>query len=166
MWRASRLLIRNRAFSRWTFVCRCLPKALMISQFWDTMMATSKRNSSERRVLWVQASHRDLLSLPEMVRERFATAVDASQFGGKDPIAKAWKGLGPGVFELARWYRGNTYRLVYAVCFPGAVYVLHAFQKRSPSGRKTAQRDVRMVRRRYVVARDDYEVRYETEQES
>jgi phage-related protein len=117
------------------------------------------------QVLWVQASRRDLLSLPEMVRDRFATALDVVQFGGKDPVAKPWKGLGPGVFELAIRNRGNAYRLVYAVSFPRVVYVLHAFQKRSPSGRKTSRLDAQMVRRRFAVARDNYEVRYGKQKE-
>ncbi len=56
--------------------------------------------------------------------------------------------------------RGDTYRAVYAVKFEGAVYVLHAFQKKSPSGIKTARKDVELIGRRLNEAKADYEVRY------
>ena len=55
---------------------------------------------------------------------------------------------------------GNTYRAVYAVRFKEVVYVLHAFQKKSPKGIKTAQLDVDLVERRLKIAQQDYEARY------
>ncbi len=54
----------------------------------------------------------------------------------------------------------NTYRAVYAVKFEGAVYVLHAFQKKSPSGTKTTQTDVELIAQRFKLARQDCEARY------
>jgi phage-related protein len=63
-------------------------------------------------------------------------------FGGKHPNAKPWKGAGPGVLEIVEDYRGDAYRAIYTVRFAGAVYVLHAFQKKSPSGIKTPKREV------------------------
>ena len=51
-------------------------------------------------------------------------------------------------------------RAVYAVKFEKAPYVLHAFQKKSPKGIKTAQTDVQLVSRRLKVASEDYEARY------
>ena len=41
--------------------------------------------------------------------------------------------------------------------------LLHAFQKKSPRGVKTAQADIEMVERRLKLARRDYEARYGTE---
>lgn len=40
--------------------------------------------------------------------------------------------------------------------------MLHAFQKKSPKGIKTAQRDIDLVARRLKVAQQDYEARYGT----
>ena len=71
-----------------------------------------------------------------------------AQFGGTAPTAKPWKGLGPGVLEIVESYDGNAYRAVYTVRFEKAVYVLHAFQKKSPSGIRTAKRDVDPVAER------------------
>jgi phage-related protein len=83
-----------------------------------------------------------------------------AQFGGKHPKAKPWKGEGPGVLEIVEDHRGDTYRAVYTVKFDQAVYVLHAFQKKSPKGIKTAQTDVELVSRRLRSASEDYEARY------
>ena len=55
---------------------------------------------------------------------------------------------------------GDTYRAVYTVRFKNVVYVLHAFQKKSPKGIKTAQIDVDLVERRLKVAQQDYEGRH------
>ena len=44
--------------------------------------------------------------------------------------------------------------------FKEVVYVLHAFQKKSPKGIKTGRVDVDLIERRLKVAQQDYEVRY------
>jgi phage-related protein len=87
-------------------------------------------------------------------------ALSVAQFGSKHPAAKPWKGQGPGVLEVVNDFDGNGYRSVYTVRFKRAVYVLHAFQKKSPKGIKTAQHDVRLVGRRLKSAQEDYEQRY------
>jgi phage-related protein len=53
----------------------------------------------------------------------------------------------------------DTFRAIYTVRFKGAVYVLHAFQKKSPSGIRTAMQDVELVGERLKRAREDYETR-------
>lgn len=70
------------------------------------------------------------------------------------------EGEGPGVFEIVEDFRGNAYRAVYTVRFQMAMYVLHCFQKKSPSGIRTAKTDVELIRDRLKAARKDYEVRY------
>lgn len=64
---------------------------------------------------------------------------------------------GPGVIEVVERHDGNAYRAVYTVRFAGAIYVLHAFQKKSPSGIKTDKRDVDLVGERLKKAQADYE---------
>ena len=81
-------------------------------------------------------------------------------FGGTAPTAKPWKGLGPGVLEIVESHDGNAYRAVYTVRFEKAVYVLHAFQKKSPSGIRTAKRHVDLVAERLKTAESDYEEHY------
>jgi phage-related protein len=67
------------------------------------------------------------------------------------------------VFEVVENYWGGTWRAVYTVRFENAVYVLHGFQKKSPSGVRTAQHDVDLVSERLKLARRDYEERYAKE---
>jgi hypothetical protein len=76
------------------------------------------------------------------------------------PDAKPWKDLGPGVFEVVSDYKTDTFRAGYVVRFEHALYVLHCFQKKSPSGTRTAKTDVEMIERRLKAAQADYEVRY------
>lgn len=66
--------------------------------------------------------------------------------------AKPLKGVGSGVFEIVTRFDKNTYRTVYAVQIGETLYVLHAFQKKSPRGIKTAQSDVDLIKQRYKQA--------------
>jgi phage-related protein len=123
-------------------------------------MARLKRALGERPLFWVGSSKEDLRAFPEEVQDHIGTALSVAQFGGKHPRAKPWRGEGPGVFEVVEDHRGDTYRAVYTVRFEDAVYVLHAFQKKSPSGVRTSQRDVDLIGRRLNEAQRDFEVRY------
>ena len=64
------------------------------------------------------------------------------------------------MFELVEEGRGGTWRVAHTVRFEKAVYVLHCFQKKSPSGVRTAVTDVDLIHQRLKTAREDYEVRY------
>jgi phage-related protein len=123
-------------------------------------MARSKNVSGEKPLFWVGTSKRDLLDFPEAVKDEIGVALSVAQFGGKHPSAKPWKGEGPSVLEIVGDHRGDTYRTVYTVKFERAVYVLHAFQKKSSKGIRTARTDVELVARRLKAASEDYEVRY------
>lgn len=65
--------------------------------------------------------------------------------GGKADIAKPMKGLGSGVFEIALPYRGNAFRVVYAVQVGDDLWVVHAFQKKSTDGIKTPKREIDLI---------------------
>jgi phage-related protein len=119
-----------------------------------------KLAKGERPLDWVGSSKKDFLAFPEPVKDEMGDALGLAQFGGKHPSAKPWKGQGAGVFELVEAHDGNAYRAVYTVRFKEAVYVLHAFQKKSPSGIKTAQTDIDLIERRLKLAQQDHETRY------
>jgi phage-related protein len=114
----------------------------------------------EKPVAWVGSAKRDFLEFPEPVKGEMGNALGVAQFGGKHPSAKQWKGQGSGVFEIVEDFDGDTYRAVYTVKFREVVYVLHAFQKKSPKGIRTARGDIELVERRLRLAREDYEARY------
>src|SRR5713101_8799751 len=123
-------------------------------------MGRATRAPGEKPLFWSGSSLNDLLAFPEAVKDKIGTALSVAQFGGKHPRSKPWKGAGPGVFEVVEDHRGDTYRAIYTVKFEKAAYVLHAFQKKSPKGIKTPQKDVELVSRRLRAASEDYEVRY------
>ncbi len=116
--------------------------------------------SPEKPLYWAGSAKNELLAFPEEVVDDFGYALGMVQQGGVPPSAKPWKGEGPGVFELVEDHRGDTWRVVYTVRFEKAVYVLHCFQKKSPSGVRTAKTDIELIHERLKVARADYEVRY------
>jgi len=118
------------------------------------------RPSSEKPLHWVGSAKKDLLAFPSAVVDDMGYALGVVQLGSTPPAAKPWKGEGPGVFELVEDHRGDTYRVVYTVRFAAAVYVLHCFQKKSPSGVRTAKADVDLIHTRLRAAIEDYEVRY------
>jgi phage-related protein len=102
----------------------------------------------------------DLLAFPEAVKDEIGTALSVAQFGGKHPSAKPWKGAGSGVFEVVEDCRGDAYRAIYTVRFANAVYALHAFQKKSPTGIKTPRKYVELVEQRLKLAQQDYEAHH------
>lgn len=68
--------------------------------------------------------------------------------GDKAEIAKPMKGFGPGVIEVALKYRTDAYRTVYALQFADAIWVVHAFQKKSRQGIKTPRKEIEVIRER------------------
>ena len=123
-------------------------------------MSRIKKASGEKPLLWIGSSLGDLLAFPETVKDEIGAALSVAQFGAKHPSAKPWKGLGAGVLEIVEDHRGDAFRVIYTVKFPEAVYVLHAFQKKSPTGIRTRRRDVELVTERLKLARQDYEARH------
>jgi len=116
---------------------------------------------SEKPLHWVGSAKKDLLALPDEVINDFGYALGAVQLGATPAQAKPWKGEGPGVLELVENHRGDTFRAVYTVRFAKAVYVLHCFQKKSPSGIKTAQSDIDLIHERLKLAEQHYKDHHE-----
>ena len=116
--------------------------------------------TTEKPLHWVGSSKKDLLAFPGDEVDDLGYALSVVQHGGRPPSAKAWKGEGPGVFELVEEHRGDAFRAVYTVRFEKAIYVLRCFQKKSPSGVRTAKQDVVLIHERLRTAQKDYEVRY------
>ncbi|MBR2689353.1 MAG: type II toxin-antitoxin system RelE/ParE family toxin [Aquamicrobium sp.] len=120
------------------------------------------RPGGEKPLHWVGSAKADFMDFPTDVRSDMGYALGLAQLGGKHPQAKPWKGEGPGVFEVVERHDGNAFRAVYTVRFEGVVYVLHAFQKKSPSGIRTAQADIDLIAERLKRARQDFETNHAT----
>ena len=86
-------------------------------------------------------------------------ALFRAQTGKKASSAKPLKGIvkGAGVLEIVEDHQTDTYRVVYTVRFADAVYVLHAFQKKSKRGIATPKHEVDLIRQRYDAARTHYQ---------
>lgn len=112
-------------------------------------------------VVWVGSAREDLRAFPGPVQDHMGYALYVAQMGGKHHSAKVLTRFGgAGVLEVVKDFRGDTFRAVYTLRYAGAVYVLHAFQKKSKSGRQTPQRDIEMIKRRI---RDAEEIARERE---
>ena len=101
-----------------------------------------------RPVLWVDAALKDFRSFPTEAQWICSRALTVAAEGGMPVIAKPMRGLGSGVFEIALRYRGDAYRVVYAVQIGDAVWVVHAFQKKSTVGSKTPKHEIDLVKAR------------------
>lgn len=111
----------------------------------------------EKPLWWLGSSLSALRSFPKDVRVVFGQALFDAQRGSKHPDAKPLKGFGgAGVLEVAEDDDGSTYRAVYTVRFAGIVYVLHAFQKKSKSGKKTPLEEIQRIHSRLKDAQDHY----------
>lgn len=119
-------------------------------------MVRKSTRTGERPLHWIGSSKRDFMIFPDQVRSDMGYALGLAQLGGKHPHAKPWKGEGAGVFEVFENHAGDTYRAVYTVRFEDVVYVLHCFQKKSPSGIRTAAGDIELIRERLKRAREDH----------
>jgi|SRR5664279_3000732 len=100
-------------------------------------------------VIWSGSSRKDLRAFPEPVQDHMGYALYVAQRGGKHRDAKVLSGFGgAGVVEVVKDYRGDTFRAVYTLRYAGTVYVLHAFQKKSKTGRETPRRDMELITQR------------------
>jgi phage-related protein len=105
--------------------------------------------SSFKPVIWVGSSRKDLREFPAPVQDQMGYALYVAQLGGKHRDAKTLSGFGgAGVVEIVEDYRGDTFRAVYTLRYARAVYVLHAFQKKSKTGRETPRRDMELIQQR------------------
>jgi len=99
--------------------------------------------------MWVGSSLRDLRGFPREVRRNIGQALYTAQQGETDPSAKPLRGFGGGsVVEIVANHAGGTWRAIYTVRYTEAIYVLHAFQKKSKRGIATPKKDIDLIRQR------------------
>ena len=89
-----------------------------------------------RRLRWIGSSLDELSAFPKDVKRAFGYFLRQVQIGATPPSAKPLRQFGAGVFELRDAYQGDAYR---------AVYVLHAFKKKSTKGIGLPKPDVALI---------------------
>ena len=101
-----------------------------------------------KTLIFVADSHDALAKFPSAVQRHVGFALYQAQMGDKHVDAKPLKNFAGGVLEVVSDYRGDTFRTVYAVKLERAVYVLHAFQKKSKHGIATPQSVIELLKKR------------------
>jgi phage-related protein len=119
-------------------------------------------DTTVKPVSWIGSSYKDFRAFPDPVQDVMGYALYQAQIGKKHDNAKPLKGFGgAGVLEIVSDHVGDTFRAVYTVKFATAIYVLHAFQKKSKSGIKTPKEDLKLIHRRLNAAEADYKIQLE-----
>lgn len=101
-----------------------------------------------RPVSWINAARKAFESFPEGAQAICLAALTIAAEGAKADIAKPMHGMGSGVFEIALPFKGNAFRVIYAVQLGSDLWVVHAFQKKSTHGIKTPKHEVDLIRER------------------
>ena len=132
-----------------------LDKAASPCHNWHIM--STGETEQAKPLFWMGSTHKDLKAFPAGVRQAVGFALFQAQLGRKHVDAKVLKGFGgAGVLEVMSDFDGDTYRTVYTVKFAGAVYALHAFQKKSKKGIKTPPVELDIVRKRRKAAEEHH----------
>lgn len=104
-----------------------------------------------KRLRFVGSAKDDLSAFPKPARVRAGHELFMVQVGREPDDWKPMNTVGPGAREIRVRDAAGAFRVIYVAQFEDAIYVLHAFQKKS---RKTSQADVRLARQRYSDAHD------------
>jgi phage-related protein len=96
-------------------------------------------------VRWLGDSKKALDSFPASAQDDLGFELYQVQQGRHPSDSKPMPSIGAGVEEIRVWVESGTYRVIYLARLADAVYVLHAFQKKT---QKTAQSDIALARER------------------
>jgi phage-related protein len=107
-----------------------------------------------RPISWIKAALRDFGTFPDEAQSICLAALTIAAEGGKADIAKPMHGLGSGIFEIALAFRGDAFRVVYAIQIADELWVVHAFRKKSKQGIKTPKREIELVKNRLKVLKE------------
>jgi phage-related protein len=100
---------------------------------------------ADKPLVWTGSSLGDLRHFPEAARRQAGYELGRVQAGLEPSDWKPMASVGAGVQEI-RIHVGTAHRVFYVAKFAEAVYVLHAFEKRT---RQTASLDLEIGKRRY-----------------
>jgi len=100
-----------------------------------------------KRVVWMGDSLAQVREFSAPARQDAGYQLDRVQRGLDPRDWRPMKSVGPGAAEI-RVHAGGEFRVVYLAKFRDAVYVLHAFSKKT---QKTPLRDVVLARERYRI---------------
>jgi phage-related protein len=124
-------------------------------------VATTPDKPALKPLEWIGSSKADLSAFPGPVRREAGYALYLAQTGARALKAKPLVGFrGASVLEVVADHDGNTYRAVYTVRFAKAIYVVHAFQKKSKKRSATPKSGLDLIKQRLRVAAEHYDAHY------
>jgi len=91
-------------------------------------------------------SHKSLRGFPKDARQNAGRQLAKVQNGEMPDDFKPMPELGKRVEEIRVWEKSGTFRVIYLARLADAVYVLHAFQKKT---QETSQRDMETAKQRF-----------------
>jgi phage-related protein len=100
---------------------------------------------SDKPIYWIGSSKEDIAQFPLEVKRKAGFQLRAVQRGQSPLDFKSMSIIGKGVEEI-RIRTEKAYRVFYVARFPEAVYVLHAFNKKT---QKTSKQDIEIGKQRY-----------------
>ena len=109
-----------------------------------------RRADDPRPLIWRGPSKTNFMAFPPTVQRQMGYALFLAQMGERhSTMAKTLSDFGGGaVIEVRESHDGNAYRAIYTVRYADAVYVLHAFQKKSKKGITTPKADIDLIEKR------------------
>jgi phage-related protein len=102
--------------------------------------------SKLKSVEFLGTALKDLKSFPVEACRNAGFQLDKVQHGEQPDDSRPMPIIGPGAAEIRIHDAAGAFRVVYVAKFDDAVYVLHAFQKKT---RQTSQADIDLARKRY-----------------
>ncbi len=99
-----------------------------------------------KEIRWAGSSYKDLCSFPVAARHEAGYALYLVQSGLEPADWKPMSSIGAGVREI-RLHQGGEHRVLYVAKFEEAVYVLHAFEKKT---QRTPKRDLNLAKTRLI----------------
>jgi phage-related protein len=105
-----------------------------------------------KALYFIGTARKDLAGFPESARRRAGHELFMVQVGRDPDHFRPIPSVGPGSYELRVRDQSGAFRVIYVAKFEHAVYVLHAFRKRT---QKTAKVDIDLTARRYQLITEE-----------
>lgn len=103
---------------------------------------------TDKPIYWIGTSKQDIAKFPQNAKRKAGFQLRAVQRGDSPTDFKPMSVIGKGVEEI-RINTGKAYRIFYVARFAEAVYVLHAFNKKT---QKTTKKEIEIGKQRYQAA--------------
>lgn len=100
-----------------------------------------------KQISFLGDSLKSLRDFPVAAKQDAGRQLDKVQKGLQPDDFKPMPSIGKGVEEIRVWDDAGTFRVIYTARLVDAVYVLHAFQKKTQT---TSKRDIEIARKRFA----------------